>query len=605
MKKVFFTLLPLACVGTHSLALELEKQQVTGQLFKQEIAEQAFAVETLSREDIAQLPVQNIADLLEWVGGVDVRQRGGFYAQTDVGIRGAGYEQTLILLDGIRQNHPQTGHHTFDLPIAFEDIERVEVVRGPGAAQYGPNGNAGVINFVTRKKIDAETGRNAKVNLSGGSYGYGRSAVALGKTEGKLSQFANLSYQRSDSYLTGAKLDTDARQGNYRAVHQGENNSTVFSINSMRKEFGAQGFYGPASAWAKERSTQWLSYLTHEQRFNESQSVDVALSYHQHQDNFWYGAPTSTPSDHDVDSYQARLRFHANSFASLGYEYNGEKIDSNTVLNGSKHNRDYQSVFGYGSYDLTWLQISGSLSYLSYKDGDSFTLPVLGLVLPFGQHHLYANAGKSVRVPTLNDLYLNQAANKGNPNLAPEETQSAELGTRLNMADIQTRVAVFARDTENAIDFTKTQAEVDANVPYYTARNVEKIATSGLDVELDLSQLLAEQGFNKVSLSYTRLWQDFTNSFAKTKYTKQQLEHQAILNLSYRLTANLSLTSLYKYEKRYDMQDYFLWDLGVKQSFAHWHWSLAAVNILDEKYIDSGFIQAPGTTARLDLGWEF
>ena len=65
-------------MGTHSLALELEKQQVTGQLFKQEIAEQAFAVETLSREDIAQLPVQNIADLLEWVGGVDVRQRGGF-----------------------------------------------------------------------------------------------------------------------------------------------------------------------------------------------------------------------------------------------------------------------------------------------------------------------------------------------------------------------------------------------------------------------------------------------------------------------------------------------------------------------------------------------
>ena len=67
-------------------------------------------------------------------------------------------------------------------------------------------------------------------------------------------------------------------------------------------------------------------------------------------------------------------------------------------------------------------------------------------------------------------------------------------------------------------------------------------------MELDLSQPLAEQGFNKVSLSYTRLWQDFTNSFAKTKYTKQQLEHQAILNLSYRLTANLSLTSLYKYE---------------------------------------------------------
>ena len=203
--------------------------------------------------------------------------------------------------------------------------------------------------------------------------------------------------------------------------------------------------------------------------------MDVALSYHQHQDNFGMAhQPLRLLIMMWIPTKRA-CAFTPTLFASLGYEYNGEKIDSNTVLNGSKHNRDYQSVFGYGSYDLTWLQISGSLSYLSYKDGDSFTLPVLGLVLPFGQHHLYANAGKSVRVPTLNDLYLNQAANKGNPNLAPEETQSAELGTRLNMADIQTRVAVFARDTENAIDFTKTQAEVDANVPYYTARNVEKL----------------------------------------------------------------------------------------------------------------------------------
>ncbi|MFY9178155.1 MAG: TonB-dependent receptor [Venatoribacter sp.] len=604
MKKRY-PLLLATFLASQAQAVELETQQVSGQLFNQAIAEQAFAVETLTREEISQMPVQSLADVLEWVAGIDVRQRGGFDSQTDVGIRGAGYEQTLILLDGIRQNHPQTGHHTFDIPIALEDIERIEVVRGPGAGQYGPNGNAGVINFVTRKKVDADNGRNAQLNLSGGSFGYGRGALALAKTEGTISQFANATYQRSDSYIPNANLGTDMKQGNYRVVRDTQNDTTVFSVNYMAKEFGAQGFYGPASYWGKEETEQWYSYLTHEHRFNNEQSMDVALSYHNHHDNFWFGAPSATPSNHWVDSYQARIRFNANRFISLGYEFNQEEVNSNTMLLSKKHERNYQSLFSYGHYDFSFLQLSGSLSYLDYKDGDSYVLPVLGVVVPVGQHHIYANAGQSVRVPTLNDLYLNQGKNVGNPTLKSEKTDSVELGTRLNLAGVQTRLAVFARDTTNAIDFTQTAAEVAAGSEVYTSRNIDKIETKGVDVELDGSALLAEYGFNKAVLSYTHLSQDLSNSYAKAKYTKEQLEHQTVLNLGYRITHNLSVSSLYKYESRYDQQDYFVWDLGLKQKFEHWHWGLAAENILNEKYIDSGFIRAPGTIARFDLGLEF
>ena len=603
MKKPLALYVALLATST-SQALELEPQQVTGELFKHNsIAHHAFALETLSREDIALLPVQNIADIMEWVSGVDVRQRGGFYSQTDVGIRGASYEQTLILLDGIRQNHPQTGHHTFDIPIALEDIERIEVVRGPGAGQYGPNGNAGVINFVTRKALANDAEREAQVNLSGGSYGYGRAALALAKTSGKISQFANATYQRSDNYRSGAELDTETEQGNYRVVRQGTQNTTVFSANYMQKKLGAQGFYGPANAWAREQAKQWYSYLTHEQRFNSQQSVDVALSYHHHQDNFWYGAPSAQPSDHEVDYYQARLRFNANQHLAVGYEYNKEEVLSNTLQQGGKKERDYQSVFGYGHYDFQALQLSGSLSYLDYQEGDSYVLPVLGVVVPFAQHHLYMNAGKSVRVPNLNDLFINQATNQGNPDLQVEKTDSVELGLRLNLAGLQTRLAVFERNTRNAIDFTQTDAELSGII--YTARNIERIDTEGLDIELDASDLFAAQGFNKASLSYTRLWQDVTNSYAQARYTQEQLEHQLILTLSYRLTGNLNLNSLSKYERRYDQQSYVLWDLGVKQQFTHWHWGLAVQNVLDEDYRDSGFIAAPGTTARFDLGWQF
>ena len=63
------------------------------------------------------LPAGSVTDILEYVNGVDVKQRGAHGVQADVGIRGSSYEQTLILIDGITMNDPQTGHHNMDLPV--------------------------------------------------------------------------------------------------------------------------------------------------------------------------------------------------------------------------------------------------------------------------------------------------------------------------------------------------------------------------------------------------------------------------------------------------------------------------------------------------------
>lgn len=598
-----YSLLALAIgLSSQAFAVELDTQQVTGQLFNQPIAEQAYAVEVLDREDLAMLPISTVAEALEWVTGVDVRQRGAHGTQVDLGIRGAGYEQTLILIDGIRLNHPQTGHHNLDIPVVYEDIERIEVVRGPGAAQYGPNGNAGVINIVTRKTINNETGRNAKLALEGGSYGYGRAALALGKTEGKWSQFASASIVHADNYLSGHSLYNDTKIGNYRLSHQGEVTSTLFSLGFMNKDFGAQGFYTGPTAHAEEKTKQFQSYITHEHRFNQQQKFDLSFNFHKHEDAFYY--LTYAPSEHETKAAQARVRFHLNSNLSLGYEFNKEQITSTSVIQGNQHSRHFDSAFIYGNYDFNWLQVAGSLSYLNYGDGNEYTLPVLGLSVPIGQHQLYANAGQSVRVPSMNDMFMNQSVNQGNPLVKPEETDSYELGARLNLGGVQARLAAFERKTENAIDFTRTQAEITANSAY-VARNIDNINIKGYDIELDASSLLAEYSIKKLSLSYTRLLQDFKNSYPEARYSKSQLEHQAAANIAYSLTKNLTLISLYKYETRYQQEGFYLWDVALKQGFDRWHWQVSAANILNEKYIDSGYIQAPGTTAKFELGFDF
>ncbi|MCA6062317.1 TonB-dependent receptor plug domain-containing protein [Thalassolituus marinus] len=579
-------------------AVELDTQQISGQLFEQNIAEQAFAVEVLDRSDIELLPVSNIADALEWVSGLDVRQRGSGGTQVDLSIRGAGYEQTLILVDGVRMNDPQTGHHNFDLPLVLEDIERIEVVRGPGAGQYGPNGNAGVINLVTRKQVD---GRVAGIKLEAGSKDYDRAMISLGKTEGNWSQFAAFSQQKSDSYIRGADLDYTTQQGNYRLVHQNDSHTTVLGLGYMDKGFGAQGFYAGADKRANENTIQRHVYFTHDQRFDNDLRADIAINWRQHDDEFFY--LNYAPSEHQTNAWQTRLRLRlANDFA-LGYEHNQEDIDSTSVTD-NRHKRDYSSVFAYGQHDLGVLQLAGSLSYLNYDDGDSYTLPVLGMTIPFAGQQLYLNAGQSARVPTMNDLYLNQTANKGNPDVQAEETTSYELGLRFNLAGALGRLAIFNRETTDAIDYTRTDAEVAAGSAYI-ARNIESIKTKGLDAEVDISGLLAETGFLKASLSYTRLIQDFTNQYAEARYSQSQFEHQAILSLAYEIIPGLSATSQYKFESRYNQDGYRLWDLGVKQTFDQWHWALAATNVLGTEYIDSGYIEAPLNAYRLEIGAGF
>ena len=581
-------------------SVELDAQRVTGQLFSQNIAEQAFAVEVIDRADLQILPISNLADALEWVSGLDVRQRGSGGTQVDLGIRGAAYEQTLILVDGVRMNDPQTGHHNFDLPVTLEDIERIEIVRGPGAGQYGPNGNAGVINLVTRKQVDSENGRSALLKAEAGSKDYARGLLSLAKTQGNWSHFAAVSQQESDTYIKGADLDYISQQGNYRLVHQNDAHTTVAGLGYLDKGFGAQGFYAGADKRANENTIQRHAYLTHEQRYSGGRSVDVAVNWRQHDDEFFY--LTYAPSVHQTNAWQSRLRFRLNESLALGYEFNQEDIESTSTL-GDRHEREYGSAFAFGQFDFGAVQLAGSLSYLDYDGGDSYTLPVLGLTLPLAPgQQLYLNAGKSVRVPTMNDLYLNQSTNKGNPDLKAEETDSAELGARLNLAGLQTRLTVFKRNTSDAIDYTQTAAEVaDPAINYYTARNIDAIDTKGFDAELDATGLLAASGLQKASLSYTRLIQDFTNQYEKARYSKSQLEHQLILSLAYELLPGLTATSLYKFEDRYDQNGYRIWDLGLKQQNNGWSWGLAAANVLDADYIDSGYIEAPGTGYRFEV----
>lgn len=69
-------------------------------------------IQIITQEDIKRLPARSVNELLAYINGVDIRQRGPFGSQADVNIDGGSFEQTLILLNGAKISDPQTAHHS-------------------------------------------------------------------------------------------------------------------------------------------------------------------------------------------------------------------------------------------------------------------------------------------------------------------------------------------------------------------------------------------------------------------------------------------------------------------------------------------------------------
>ena len=134
-------------------------------------------INIITAKDIKNSAATNVADLLQQVTGIDIRRRGTGGGQSDLYIRGGGFDQTLLLIDGIKMDDAQTGHHTMNGVLPIEVIERIEIIKGPAARIFGQNAFTGAINIVTKKKLK----NKVSINAEAGSFGQLNGSVTLGK----------------------------------------------------------------------------------------------------------------------------------------------------------------------------------------------------------------------------------------------------------------------------------------------------------------------------------------------------------------------------------------------------------------------------------------
>ena len=200
-------------------------------------SEDSRSIEILRSEEIAKIPARDVAGVLQFVTGVDIRQRGPHGVQADLGIRGGGFEQTLILINGLKMTDPQTGHHIMNLPVSPENIERIEVIKGPAARIYGQNAFAGVVNIITKVPDELK----GTVNLKAGQNQLLGIGLEMSLPSKKADQYISLNRSVSEGYRYNTDYDITNFMYQNQFVVAGAQTSLFAGFTE--RNFGANGFY--------------------------------------------------------------------------------------------------------------------------------------------------------------------------------------------------------------------------------------------------------------------------------------------------------------------------------------------------------------------------
>jgi vitamin B12 transporter len=217
------------------------------------------AVTVVTGEELRAQQVRHAAEALRSLPGVSVNRGGGVGSLTQVRIRGAEGNQTLVLIDGIEANNTADGEFDFS-NLSAEDIERIEVIRGPMSGLYGSNAVGGVINIITRRGQGPFT---ASLRTEGGSFG--TRDVAVRASGGSDKAHISLAYHWRDSNGFNISPVGDERDGSRIGTFTARGGVTLlpgltldFTLRNTDKVSERDGFGGPAGTLATaidDRST--------------------------------------------------------------------------------------------------------------------------------------------------------------------------------------------------------------------------------------------------------------------------------------------------------------------------------------------------------------
>ena len=531
-------------------------------------------VTTLTAEDVQLLPVKTVADLLQYVPGVDVRQRGASGVQMDPSIRGGSAKQVKVLLNGIDMTDPQTEHYTMDIPIDALMIERIEVLQG---TNYAIDAFSGAINIVTK----AVSGERLAVSgrMTAGEYGLVNPGVAVKAHMNDWYVNSSASYNRSDGYAhnTDYQIVNAFAQAGYKGLD--------LQLGAQFKDAGANCFYTTKYPDQFDATRMAFGSVAYQHHWSGGWTIQANACYRAHYDRYelFRGTPLNRHWTHTGGAHIEGSWSNEWAKTTAGIDLRDEYLRSSNM---GTHNRIQVRYFAEQRFYWRGLSAAvGGAGVWNSQFGHDWSVganigyePVKGL-------HLFANVNRAFRVPTFTDLYYHSATQQADPLTKPEKALQVELSAQYSKNHWYASVAGYYRWGRDIIDWIK---EPDPEVVVWRCTNNSTVNAAGVEATVGVQ---GYQWLKRIEMSYAFCDVQADAGGMMSMYVLDYLRHKATLRIEHTIYKGFGASWALSFRQR-EEEKVWLLDGSVYWRNKFLKVSVDVKNMANRLYYDfSGVVQ--------------
>ncbi|NRA72451.1 MAG: TonB-dependent receptor [Gammaproteobacteria bacterium] len=571
------------------------------------------ATQIIDKADIERIQPHNITDLLDQVAGISVAKQGGGGQSSTIFMRGTNSNHTLILVDGVRVSSATLGTANFS-GIAVENIERIEIVKGPRAALWGSDAIGGVIQIFTKQLMAGDGVISAGV----GSHGLWKSNASIGLGNEVNSLTLSVSAEQSNGFSAQTKpgeiyeTDNDGYDRySFGLIGQSQFNDQ-FSMHLMSRWEQGGAEYDPRFAGTANENTHenYLVRVAGQYKTN-SLFTEVSVATSQDQGSTFGNGVLKADSQEikttrDQISLLSQLNLNSKTSLTAGVDWYNEKVSTNKDLvswiDGVQAwdvgSRNVKAFYLQSRYQGPVLLLEGAVRRDDIEGLAKKTTYNASVGLQLSDHWLLSfNRSTGFKAPSFNDLYWPGA---GNPNLKPESITSNEILVRNQFTSGTVELSVYQSSIDNLIDWAEVQPGIwqPSNINKADIKGVEfnlAIRSGAVSHQLALAYIDAKDSVQDIPLGrrpeFTALynigyqWQQFTLN-TSVNYRDESMDatskYAAILD-DYWL-ANVALS--------YQLTEQLLFNLKVN-------------NLFDTEYQTSKNYVADGVNYVINVSYQF
>jgi len=617
MKKILFVILIFQSITSYVNAQEnkqeIELDQVelmSSPRIEVNKADNSISILTISNEEIKKSTATNVSELLQQVAGLDIRRRGAEGMQADLYIRGGSFDQTLLLIDGIKVEDPQTGHHTMNMTIPLEVIEKIEIIKGSASRIYGQNAFTGAVNIITKKEIK----NDLSIELSNGSFDQKRGGFTIQKELKNSGILFNYSRKESEGYRYNTDYENDEFfiKSNFKIKDQ--KISAIGAFNE--RKFGANGFYASPAAIDQYEETQ-ASLIGFSTTYKKNDLIlKPKLYWKRNQDMYVYlrQDPSVYRNLHISNKVGAELNAStSNSLGNLGLGFDLSRVSLKSNNLGERKRTmlnmfvEQQVMLNNDKIDFTpglaityFSDVSTKLNYQNNFFNNLFFYPGMDLGYRLNNNlKLYTNIGFTYRIPTYTDLFYSSPTTLGNENLKLEKALTKEIGLKYLKDDFNFNFSLYQRDASDIIDYVRNnEAEP------WQASNIREINTTGFELNIGYKFYLGSFRMQTINIGYSNIDDELLETdFAFSRYALNSLKNQITGTYTFEINENIYSTVAYKNAERSDEEKYTVIDFRTSYKLDKFTLSVILNNILDSEYSETNLVPMPGFNSLIELNY--